>query len=723
MGGYADELSLKLTAKDEMSARLKSVQKELESVTRQMQTTSKELKDTGSPEAAAKLRDLEAEFRRLAKSQQEAARASKDAREALKKIQSEAGRSTTAMGRLGASITKHATAIRNAGLVAGAAMLLFAKQSISAFAEAEKQQMSLSTAMAKFPKLNDVTRQSFDDLNTSLMNLTGADDDALAAAEANLAMFDLTGSQIQKLIPLVNDYAIKSGKDLPEASTAIGRAMLGNAKALAAIGIKFKSTGDRGRDFGIILDALQQQVGGVGKAFGGTTAGQLSIANENFENLKESVGEALVPALQSAVNVVKPMVGYFTALDKPVKQVAAGITAVSIAALIAFPRLVAMNTALKTMGIGLGPVAAVLMAVITSVKGVNDVATTSTGPVDAFFAAIKSAAPPMLVPTIFAIGEAIGYVNHNLDKTPPSTNAATEAFKKQLRVQVLGTQANDQYADSLSKVTYLAHGATTATLGLKNALDKLSGAVSHVEALRAYRKALADFDKAPAKERGDSALAALSAFNSAAGTYKQGSKAWAAFVISNYARLKSAIANSGLSETARGQLVAPLEEARLKAIAVQRAIDLIHGKKIRIEYYGGTPTNPGGYATIDPKTGKPIKKKKAAGGAVFGPGSGTSDSIPAMLSNGEYVIRAAAAQRIGYEHLDRLNIADRMPSLPSIVNAPQITLPAAGIGRDAPLVGVMNVHPTSQIDFEMGLAREARRQDRDRRTRHARSGR
>jgi len=43
------------------------------------------------------------------------------------------------------------------------------------------------------------------------------------------------------------------------------------------------------------------------------------------------------------------------------------------------------------------------------------------------------------------------------------------------------------------------------------------------------------------------------------------------------------------------------------------------------------------------------------GGPVSGPGTGTSDSIPAMLSNGEYVINAASAANIGYDNLDRLN--------------------------------------------------------------------
>lgn len=37
--------------------------------------------------------------------------------------------------------------------------------------------------------------------------------------------------------------------------------------------------------------------------------------------------------------------------------------------------------------------------------------------------------------------------------------------------------------------------------------------------------------------------------------------------------------------------------------------------------------------------------RAATGGAIRGPGSGTSDSIPAMLSNGEFVVRAQAARK------------------------------------------------------------------------------
>jgi len=48
-------------------------------------------------------------------------------------------------------------------------------------------------------------------------------------------------------------------------------------------------------------------------------------------------------------------------------------------------------------------------------------------------------------------------------------------------------------------------------------------------------------------------------------------------------------------------------------------------------------------------------KKLATGGFVSGPGTETSDSIPAMLSDGEFVIKASTVKRYGKGFFDRLN--------------------------------------------------------------------
>lgn len=56
---------------------------------------------------------------------------------------------------------------------------------------------------------------------------------------------------------------------------------------------------------------------------------------------------------------------------------------------------------------------------------------------------------------------------------------------------------------------------------------------------------------------------------------------------------------------------------------------------------------------LDPDV--PWPDQYATGGYVRGPGTGTSDSILARLSNGEYVMRAAAVRKWGVNALDRLN--------------------------------------------------------------------
>lgn len=53
---------------------------------------------------------------------------------------------------------------------------------------------------------------------------------------------------------------------------------------------------------------------------------------------------------------------------------------------------------------------------------------------------------------------------------------------------------------------------------------------------------------------------------------------------------------------------------------------------------------------------------KAAGGLLRGPGTGTSDSILARVSNGEYVVRAAAVKKLGLARLNAIN-QGRLPDL------------------------------------------------------------
>jgi TP901 family phage tail tape measure protein len=71
----------------------------------------------------------------------------------------------------------------------------------------------------------------------------------------------------------------------------------------------------------------------------------------------------------------------------------------------------------------------------------------------------------------------------------------------------------------------------------------------------------------------------------------------------------------------------------------------------------------GVFELTGPSLNKPVARvgpdgellSRAEGGPIRGPGTGTSDSILARVSNGEYVLRAGAVQSIGEGMLDRLN--------------------------------------------------------------------
>lgn len=84
---------------------------------------------------------------------------------------------------------------------------------------------------------------------------------------------------------------------------------------------------------------------------------------------------------------------------------------------------------------------------------------------------------------------------------------------------------------------------------------------------------------------------------------------------------------------------------------VQAALDALAKREIIVKV-GAQYDFSQPYTLQDPG---PAPQKFATGGYISGPGTGTSDSIPAYLSNGEYVINAAAVRKLGKRHLDMLN--------------------------------------------------------------------
>jgi hypothetical protein len=72
---------------------------------------------------------------------------------------------------------------------------------------------------------------------------------------------------------------------------------------------------------------------------------------------------------------------------------------------------------------------------------------------------------------------------------------------------------------------------------------------------------------------------------------------------------------------------------------------------------------------------------KAGGGPIYGPGTSTSDSIPARLSHGEFVVKASSARKMGHDILSYINQTGELPMMLAGGGYPNSRLVRPGSGR------------------------------------------
>lgn len=249
-----------------------------------------------------------------------------------------------------------------AGVAAATATVValgkFGMDSVQAFAEADAQARILQDAFARFPALADSSVAAMQAQAAAIQQVTGADGDAINAAQGMIAAYGLTGQQITDLTPLLVDYAAKTGKDVTSAAEDLGKAMLGQGRALKDVGIDFQDTGSVAGNFEQIMAGLSTQVGGFAEKEGASAEGQLQILKETFGDLQEEVGSKLLPVLTELVGVglrviewvrgniplIVTMGGVLTAMAA---AVALGNLQMAIAAAGSFPAYLASTNLVK----------------------------------------------------------------------------------------------------------------------------------------------------------------------------------------------------------------------------------------------------------------------------------------------------------------------------------------------------------------------------------------
>src|SRR5205814_895978 len=97
---------------------------------------------------------------------------------------------------------------------------------------------------------------------------------------------------------------------------------------------------------GVILKELQKEFGGSAEAAGMTFGGQLAIAQQRLDDIKQSIGDALMPVLTSLLQKIGPIVDAFSQWVASGHAVSDVIAAFNAHATILIPILVGIGAVL-----------------------------------------------------------------------------------------------------------------------------------------------------------------------------------------------------------------------------------------------------------------------------------------------------------------------------------------------------------------------------------------
>jgi len=191
--------------------------------------------------------------------------------------------------------------------VAAAAVVAFNIKAVKAYGEHEVAVTKLQNTLDNMPQLAGETTAAFEKQADALQALTSQDDEAILTSQALLGQFKLTGDEIRGLTPLVNDLSLKMGIDMFAASKAVGKALAGNVGLLKRYGITVDEVAFKTDHYSAIQEALNKQVGGFGEEYGKTTEGSLKRVGRAFEELMETVGKGVAPAITDFADTISKL--------------------------------------------------------------------------------------------------------------------------------------------------------------------------------------------------------------------------------------------------------------------------------------------------------------------------------------------------------------------------------------------------------------------------------
>ena len=251
-----------------------------------------------------------------------------------------------------------AFAIKKAAVPAGialAAMGAFAFDAAKAFAEDDAAAQKLATTLRNTTKATDAQVAAVEDFITETSKAAAVADDQLRPALDSLLRGTRDVGKAQNLLSLALDISAGTGKDLTAVSDALSKAYNGNFTSLKKLDPALAELIKSGASADEVFAALSKTFEGQAATAADTTQGKMRNLNIQMGELKESIGAAVMPALQALIPYLMKFATWAQENPDLVKIAAAAIVGLT-ASIVAMNIAMALNP-LGAMVLGLGAIA------------------------------------------------------------------------------------------------------------------------------------------------------------------------------------------------------------------------------------------------------------------------------------------------------------------------------------------------------------------------------
>ena len=199
------------------------------------------------------------------------------------------------------------SALKSAIIPATAAVAALGAVLVSAVKGAmqdEVAQQELARVLKVTTKATDAQVAAVEDWITTQGEVLGITDDELRPAYAGLLRATNSVTKAQKLSAIAFDLAAAKGKPLAAVTKAIEQALGGNMTALAKLAPEYRDMIKNGAGFEEVMKRVAEATGGAAANAADTTAGKMKRLKIRFDELKETIGYALLPVLDQMLSAI-----------------------------------------------------------------------------------------------------------------------------------------------------------------------------------------------------------------------------------------------------------------------------------------------------------------------------------------------------------------------------------------------------------------------------------